>query len=686
METKTKNRLENLEITALEDFFEKPAFDSSSDIKNYLPQNESDLEYIQKRVFKLSKEALDRIFKQEADKRNFDNTILAYDKAACFFSVFSSIISLVKNTYPDESMRIKAIEINNQFSQFAIEHFGSNRAYYQAVQEYLKLNHANEVLSEEQSYYLEDLSRDFKKAGFHLEAKAFEKVTALKKEIALLSNEFSKNINNDNSHVLFSESELEGADKDFIKQLKQKEGSYVVETDYPSYFHVMENVKSEEARRKLYLAFNNRAHPENDSVLKKVIELRHQMAQALGYENFSSYDLDGQMAKDPKTVHEFIDKLYPKVKEKAQREFAELKENLPKEVKLQSDSSFKPWDLAYISNQYKKACLSVDEKALSEFFPLESTLTGLFDIYEQFFDFEFTLKDEVLWHPDVRLMQVTQKATGQNLGYIALDLFPREGKYSHACSCAICPPLKVNGKWQSALNLVIANFTKPSKEKPSLLMFNEVNTFFHEMGHALHALSGQAQMPSLAGYYTKMDFVELPSQILEEWLWEKDILKDLSQHYETKQVVDEALLDKKILSKRFDSGRHTLRQLVLTRLSLMLFEKGDAGQVGALFEQLSREMNSEIYFEKENHFESAFGHLMGYGAKYYSYLWAKVFALDIFNEIKKKNGLLKSAEGKKYFDKILNRGGGLDPNFLMEDYLKRKPSQEAFIEDLGLDI
>jgi thimet oligopeptidase len=675
-----------LKKKSIEEILKSPLVKEASYIKFFLPNDEDSLEFLKKRVLELSKSALEEIFLISKEKRSFENTLMAFDKACMFFSIFSSVLSLVKNTYTQKEMREKATEIKNTFSKFYIENFSGNRRLYGAIQDYLKGNKKDENLNAEQSYYLEDLVRDFKQAGFHLEKKEFEKVKELKKELALLSADFSKNVNNDTSHIIVSKEELKGASADFLSNLQEEKSKYVVKTDYPSYFHVMENAEIEETRRKLYLAFNNRAHPQNDLILKKVIELRFEMSNLLGYENFSCCDLDGEMAKNPQVVHQFIDDLLPRVKEKAVKEFKELKSNLPEGISLKG-GSFKPWDLAYISNQFKKSSLNVDEKSLSEYFPLEGTLKGLFDIYEKFFGFEFILKDEKLWHSDVRLLEVKIKGSpSESLGFVALDLFPREGKYTHACSCAICPPLKIENKWQGALNLVIANFTKPTKGKPSLLMFNEVNTFFHEMGHALHALSGRALMPTLAGYHTRMDFVELPSQILEEWLWEKDILKGLSQHYKTKEPIEDILLDKKIASKSFDSGRHTLRQLILTKLSLKLFESGDSSQVGSLFKKLSSEMNGEICFEKENHFESAFGHLMGYGAKYYSYLWAKVFALDIFSEIKRKDGLLKSSEGKKYFDKILSKGGGVDPNDLIQDYLGRKPSQDAFISDLGIDI
>lgn len=663
-----------------------PLLNNRQDIVAFLPESVSDLEVIKKRVFALSLQELEKIFTLPNQDRTFLNTAFALDQVQAFFSIFSSLLFLVKNTFTDEKMRHEAQKIKNEFSTFYIENIASNRKVYEALNAYISEKKSHEALDEQEEYFLEDVIRDFKKAGFHLSENDFQAVSKLKKELALLENEFSKNVNEDKSQVIIYDDQLEGLDEDFLKSLEKKDNQYIVYTDYPSYFYVMRQAKSQALRKAFYLAFSNRAYPQNESVLKQVIEKRQQMSVLLGYSSYAQYDIDGQMAQSPEVVESFIQNLVPKIRQKAQNEFKDLIKDLPDFIELNEKGQINPWDLLYLSNNYKKQHFEIDEKQLSEYFPLEKTIKGLFDIYEQFFGFEFHLCDDVkLWHPDVKLMEILDKESRKSYGFIALDLFPREGKYTHACSSAIIPPLFVDQGWAPAWNLVIGNFTKPSQEKPALLQFDEVNTFFHEMGHAIHALMGRAKMPSFAGYCTKMDFVELPSQLLEEWLWEEDILKDLSSHYLTGKNIDQPILQKKIQSKNFDTGRAIIRQLVFTQLSLQLFKDGDPNQVNKLFRELSAKWVPEVALDPENHFESSFGHLMGYGSKYYSYLWAKVFALDVFETIKTNNGLLNAQEGKKYIKEILSKGGGVDPNQLMQNYLQRKPSQKAFLKDMGIE-
>ena len=282
-------------------------------------------------------------------------------------------------------------------------------------------------------------------------------------------------------------------------------------------------------------------------------------------------------------------------------------------------------------------------------------------------------------------MKVYNKNHSQLFGYLFLDLYPRPDKYSHAAHGTIVPG--VRGEDGSRLtpnvSVVMANFPKSTKTKPSLLRRDDLQTFFHEFGHALHAMLGATHIASFAGTSVKDDFVEMPSQMLEEWLWNKDILKQISSHYQTGDSLPDELLKRIIALKRYDSGYFVTRQSFLSLVSLDYFAAGEDKDPSEIWKQLYEQINKKIAFESGSHSYASFGHLTSYGPKYYGYLWSKVFALDMFDTIK-KHGLLNPEIGQKYVREVLNKGGSQDPNELLRTFLGREPTSDAFFEELGL--
>ncbi|MCB1136481.1 MAG: hypothetical protein KDK78_09450, partial [Chlamydiia bacterium] len=380
----------------------------------------------------------------------------------------------------------------------------------------------------------------------------------------------------------------------------------------------------------------------------------------------------------------FIRKIIDAATPKAERELALLKGDLHPSVKLDGDGRLQGYDLSFSKERYLKQALNVDEDKLSEYFPMQRTFDGLIKIYEAFFGLNFHRVDcPGMWHDSVQMMEV--KRGNKLLGHIAVDLFPREGKYTHACCSMIVPPyLDEMHEPAPAMALVIANFPKPTAQKPSLLKHNQVRTFFHEFGHAIHAVCGNAELPTVAGYNTKLDFVEMPSQILEEWIWEKDILKMLGKHYQTGAAIPDDMIDAKISSQQVFTGLDTLRQMQYASMSLEYYKPGKDKDTGDIARRIRSAILPGLAVSQETHSEANFGHLMGYGAGYYSYMWSKVFALDIFNAIRADKGLLNSNFGSRYIQQVIGRGGSCDPNELVRNFLGREPNEEAFRTSLGL--
>jgi thimet oligopeptidase len=358
---------------------------------------------------------------------------------------------------------------------------------------------------------------------------------------------------------------------------------------------------------------------------------------------------------------------------------------LPEGVTL-ADGKIKPWDYAYILAQYKKNNFDLDEQKIAEYFPMEKTIRGLLGIYEKFMN--ITLKEvpvKGLWHDDVKMIEVYSNEPQSFRGYLILDLYPRDNKYNHAASFTIVSSIKdEQGTPSPAVDVVVTNFPKSTATRPSLLKHQDVETFFHEFGHAIHTILGGTTLASFSGTHVKTDFVEMPSQMLEEWMWDTNMLKQVSSHYTTAEPLPDEIIEKKIALKNLNSGNFILRQMFFAQLSLHYFKEGATKDTEAIEQSLHAALRPNILYEPEAYVQAAFGHLDGYGAKYYGYMWSKVFALDLFSLIREK-GLLDNSIGQRYVNEILAQGGSQDPNVLLEKFLGRAPNQEAFLKSVGLN-
>jgi thimet oligopeptidase len=660
---------------------------NSFDVIALFPTNIREIETLTDKYIKTAKDAIQRIIDIPDDKRTFINTAKALDtlEGLSDLTLFAYITEAMELTNPDEAMRKAAHNALIKIQEFAVDYISNNVDLYKALKAYVQHNAPHEKLTEPQQYYLNKTMDDFKRSGLDLPSDKLEEVKKLKKELAVLELDFGTNVSKDNRTIAVKRAELEGLDEDFINSLKKnEEGFYILGIDYPTYFNVMENAVLSETRRKLNELFENRAYPINENVLRQVIAKRDQLASLIGYPSYADLDLSDQMVGSVNRAQKFIDDLLIKADIKEQQEFDQLISDLPEGVTLTQDKKMKPWDLAYAKNQFKKKHYNVDETKIAEYFPMENTIKGLLDIYEKFFSLQFKeVALEGAWEKDVKLIEVYDAHKNQLLGYFLLDLYPRPNKYSHACHVTLVPATYIDDHINPEVSLVIANFPKSTSTKPSLLKLKDVTTFFHEFGHAIHALLGRTKLASLSGTHVKRDFVELPSQMLEEWLRNKDILKQVSRHYKTGEPLPDDLIDRIIELKNFNSGMFLQTQLLYSQLALDLFKAGAKKNIEAINRDLVESFRKNVAFEPQNHSYAAFGHLMGYGAKYYGYMWSKVFALDIFEQIK-KHGLLNPAIGHKYVEDVIGKGGSDDPNNLLRTFLGREPNQKAFLKDMGL--
>lgn len=661
---------------------------SLEDVKNLFPQTPQEIENDTQKYIKQAQRAVDALIAISDGKRTFANTAKVLDDLGSRndLTVHYSAVAVTEYLHPDKAMRDAAHTAQEIIQVFFVEQLSNNKKLYEAFRAYAQGNAKTEQINAEQRYFVDETMKDFKRAGLDLPEQELENVRTIKKKLQKLSMEYGRTIAQDNRTIQVSRDELKGLDDEYIETLKKSEdGNYILGVDYPTVTQVMENCTDASTRKKLYEAFHSRGYPANEQLLKDIIAARDELAKTLGYESFAALNLEDQMIKSPERAESFLAGVREKAEKKDNQELDLLIKELPESVELTADGKIKAWDGAFLRNQYKKKHLNVDEQKIAEYFSMDYAIKQLLDIYSQFMSVVFKeVPIAGLWHEDVRAIEVYSKDGSQLYGYLLLDLHPRPNKYSHACHAGVVPALQLaDGSRLPDVSVVIANFTKPTKDKPALLKRNEVNTFFHEFGHAVHALLGATQLGSFAGTSVKRDFVEMPSQMLEEWLWDKDILKKISKHYKTGEPLPDEMIDNISALKRFDSGGFVTRQAMLAQYALDLFKAGASKNPDVILRELLSKLQPRIEFGSSYRLFANFGHLTGYAAKYYGYLWSKVFALDLFETIAKE-GLLNPEIGNRYVTEILSKGGSIDPNQLLKNFLGREPRQDAFIRDLGL--
>lgn len=665
---------------------ECPPINTVNDIKklfNYTPEI---IQKETKRVCDDAEKALKELIAIPALQRTWENTghaldlIVAHSHLAAAMRVFASFELL----HPDQAMRNAAHDAIKKLEAFFIDQVSSNKALFYAFNEYAQGNAQKESLSKDALYFIDETLNDFKRAGLFLPDDQLAILSEKKKELAQLSQQFDRAIADDSSKIACTKDELLGLDDNFLMRLPQENSLYILGMDYPTVFTVREHCTVEQTRKKISQAFVNRAYPQNEELIKKIIGLRDEIATMVGFASFADYDLADQMVGSAARANVFIDDLINRSHEKVDTEFERFSENLPQGVTLNTAGLIKPWDYDFIVSQYKKKHYDLDDRLIAEYFPMESTIEGLLDIYRQFFSIDFVIEEvDGFWHESVQLISVYTKNKGSLIGYLLLDMYPRPNKYSHAAQLGVIPALLKNDKRFVGVAIVIANFPQSTTNQPSLLRRDDVQTFFHEFGHALHSLLGATTLASHAGTNVKRDFVELPSQILEEWLYDPMILKKVSKHYQTGESLPDPIIKNIIGLKQLTSGFFVQRQCILAKLALEYFGPGKDKDPYTIMATLFERYSHGIAFDPQSHFYCSFGHLTNYGAKYYGYLWSKVFALDIFQTIK-EYGLLNPQIGQRYIDCILSHGGSKHPDDLLVDFLGREPNNKGFLHDLGL--
>lgn len=637
-------------------------------------------------IIEKSKTALSGIFAIPKEKRSFDNTMLAIDNMYNDYGKVSSNIYLMANAHPDKATREQALASLSVLDKFDNE-IALDENLYRAVKEYSESPEAKKLQGFKKKY-LEEILRDFERNGFALPKEKRDQLKTMQDRLSDLGITFGRNIAEAADTLFVTEEEMKGLPDDYKSARKMSDGRYRIDMTYPSYVPFMKYSQSESARKALYVKYNNRSVDKNLHVLRDLVGQRQEMATLLGYKTYGQYRVEDRMAKKPENVWSFESALIDKVKEKARRDYDELLAVKRNYLKDASASVINPWESSFYNGILMREKYSVDDEKIKEYFELNNVTEGLFKISQKLFDVEFSeIKNPSVWHGDVRMFEVRKK--GKVIAHFYFDLFPRPNKYGHAACFGMVKGKSTPNGYQLPAATLECNFPAPSGDRPSLMYHSagsaSVETFFHEFGHVLHNILTTSELYSQSGTAVPRDFVEAPSQIFENWAWDYDVVKMFAKHYKTGEVLPKAMFDKMVAAKNVGSGIGALQQVFYGMVDFTLHEKWNpkgAETSTDIVKRLQNEITLFPYLEGTN-FQASFGHLNGYGAGYYGYLWSEVYAADMFS-VFEKNGVMDQKTGLRYRDIILARGGSEDPYALVKEFLGREPNQEAFLKSLGL--
>ncbi|HEY8941732.1 MAG TPA: M3 family metallopeptidase [Cellvibrio sp.] len=577
-----------------------------------------------------------------------------------------NLAGLYANVHPQPEIRAAAEQCEQNLVSLISEISLSRPLYNQIA------NIDLATLDQEDHRFVEHMLRDYKRSGVDKDDATRARIKSLNEEINLIGQQFDKNIRDGSRQlILDSSADLKGLPQDYIDAHKPDEqGKIILTTAYPDYFPFMQFAENDELRKKFYVLFRQQAYPENKQVLQQLLAKRYELARLLGYKNFSEYITEDKMIKSPANAQSFIDKVSQLANPRAETEYNELLKRLQK-----IDPSAKKvadWQKLYIEHLVKKEKYDVNSQEVRKYFHYDNVREGIFDLTETMFGVTIRPWNTLVWHESVNAYEVVEK--GKVIGRFYLDMHPREGKYQHAAQFSIVSGLKDVQLPEAAL---ICNFPN------TLMEHTDVETFLHEFGHLMHDLFAgvDQRWVYFSGTKTELDFVEAPSQMLEEWVWDATTLATFARN-EKGEVIPPELVKKMVKARDFGKALWTKHQLFYAALSLGFYNQDPALlEIDKKMAEIQANY-SPFGYVNDTYFYASFGHLNGYSSLYYTYMWSLVIAADMHSEFLKK-GLRNSDLANHYRETVLAPGGKKDAAQLVEDFLGRPYSFEAFAKDLS---
>lgn len=640
-----------------------------------------------------AKEEIDGIIKN-TESPTFENTIVALERTGESVSRIASVFYNLNSAETNEEIQKIAHEISPLLTEYRNDIILNERlfkkvsAIYEAREQFL--------LGPEDRTLLDKTYKSFIRNGANLNDEDKQKLRVIDKKLSQLSLKFGENVLKETNNYFLEvtkdedlaglpENSIEAA-ADLAKE-KGKNGSLLFTLHFPSYFPFMRYAENRDLRKEMYMAYASRACKNNEydnrNNILEIVKLRQDRANLLGYRSHADFVLEERMAQSPSKVIDFLDDLLKHAKPVAEQELEELHDFAQRNG---GPKNLERWDIAFYAEKLKKKKFDIDDEALKPYFKLESVIEGVFKVAEKLYDIKFKpLTDIPVYHKDVKVFEVLDELN-QHLAVFYADFFPREGKRSGAWMTSYRGQKKVNHKDIRPHISIVCNFTKPTSSKPSLLTFNEVKTLFHEFGHALHGMLADGAYESLSGTNVYWDFVELPSQVMENWTYEKESLDLFAKHFETSETIPAELVERLKASANFMEAYQTVRQIGLAKLDMgwHIPEAYDATNVDAWENELQKETDLLPPVEGYNT-SSSFSHIFqgGYSSGYYSYKWAEVLDADAFEFFQEK-GIFNKDTARLFKKHVLSAGGSEHPMELYKRFRGSEPSPKALLRRSGI--
>ena len=600
--------------------------------------------------------------------RTAENTLRVYDDALIELDAAASQASLIENVHPDSAIRTVAEKLSQEASALSTE-LSLNRDVYDALSAIPSAG-----LDAETRYYLEKTLRDFRLSGVDKDEATRTKVKALNDELVLIGQEFSRNIREDKRPFqIDSATELAGLPADYIARHKPgSDGRITLTVDSPDAVPVFSYATSEPLRKRMQFEYNNRAYPKNMDVLTRMIARRHELATTLGFPNWAEYITANKMIGTARNAREFIDKIAEASRERAATDYTTLLAR--KQQDVPNATFVNAWESSYYSELVRRTDYDFDSQKLRPYLQYDRVKQGVLDVTGRLFGVTFKrIPDAPVWHASVEAYEMWDQ--GKLAGRFYLDMHPRADKYNHAAQFDVRTGIAGRQIPEAAL---VCNFPGGEAGDPGFMEFSDMRTFFHEFGHLLHTLfAGRHQWVGTGGIRTEHDFIEAPSQLLEEWTMDAAVLQTFARHHETNQPIPTELVKQMKRAGEFGKGLGVRRQMVFANTSLSYYDRDPShvdldGMIRNYTEQYQ-----PFPFVEDTHFETSFGHLDGYSAVYYTYMWSLVIAKDLFSAFDCTN-LLETGTAARYRQMVLAQGGSKPAAQMVEEFLGRPSGFEAY--------
>ena len=599
--------------------------------------------------------------------RTLNNTLAPYDEAMNQLDIAGSEAQLLENAADEQPLRNVGETMGQVVSTYATD-ISLDRKVYDALK-VLDISKADD----ETKFYVTRELRDFKLGGVDKDDSTRARLKALSDELVKIGQDFNRNIREDVRTIKADTADLAGLPPDFIANHKVgADGKITLDINYPDYIPVMTFCKNDDVRKRLYFEYNNRAFPKNMDVLKRMITVRNEIANLVGYKTWADYTTATKMTGNPKVVRDFIDHIVAVSNVSQERDYKTLLARKQKD--FPDATSINAWESGYWQELVRRSEYNFDSQSLRPYLPFDAVERGVLDVTSKMFGLTFRpVPDAPVWDPSVQCFEILEK--GKLTGRFYLDMHPRPNKFNHAAHFPIRTGIKGVQLPEAAL---ICNLPGGKSGDPGLCNMSDATTFFHEFGHLIHNMSAsQHRWSGVAGVRTERDFVEAPSQMLEEWMRDPKTLQTFAKHYQTGESIPTELVMKMRRADEFAKGLGVRRQMVYADLSLSIYDK-DPAQVD--IDGITRDLVKRYQpfaFVEGTHFPCSFGHLDGYSAVYYTYMWSLVIAKDMFSAFNQDN-LLDPVIAQRYRAAVLAPGGSKPAAKLVEDFLGRPFGFEAY--------